>query len=117
MREEQVRILKTMNEATNRMDLNMFAQAVNLTLADNESAKQVLGDKTLKLMAHELVDMIRGNVTIDWTIRENVQAKLRVMVKKLLKRHGYPPDMQEHATQIVLDQAKLLCKDWAEPKN
>ncbi|HSV50183.1 MAG TPA: DUF3387 domain-containing protein, partial [Candidatus Acidoferrales bacterium] len=84
-------------------------------LADNESAKQVLGDKTLKLMAHELVDMIRNNVTIDWTIRDNVQAKLRVMVKKLLKKYGYPPDKQELATQTVLNQAKLLCKDWAEP--
>jgi type I restriction enzyme R subunit len=106
MRDEQ-------NRGT-KLNLSEEEVAFYDALADNESAKQVLGDKTLKLMAHELVDMIRSNVTIDWTIRENVQAKLRVMVKKLLKRHGYPPDMQEHATQIVLDQAKLLCKDWAE---
>ena len=85
-------------------------------LADNESAKQLLGDKVLMQMARELVDMIRNNVTIDWTIRDNVQAHLRVMVKKLLKRYKYPPDKQEKATQTVLDQAKLLCKDWAEPK-
>ena len=109
-----------MREEQNRgTQLNLSEEEVAFydALADNESAKQVLGDKTLKLMAHELVDMIRKNVTIDWTIRESVQAKLRVMVKKLLKRHGYPPDLQEHATQIVLDQAKLLCKDWAETKN
>ena len=86
-------------------------------LADNESAKEMLGDKVLMQMARELVDMIRNNVTIDWTIRDNVQAHLRVMVKKLLKRYKYPPDKQEKATQTVLDQAKLLCKDWAEPNS
>ena len=86
-------------------------------LADNESAKQVLGDKVLIQMARELVDMIRKNVTIDWTIRDNVQAQLRVMVKKILKKYKYPPDKQEKATQTVLDQAKLLCKDWAETQS
>jgi type I restriction enzyme, R subunit len=83
-------------------------------LADNESAKQVLGDQTLKTMARELVDMIRRNVTIDWTLRENVQAKLRILVKRTLKKYHYPPDQQQKATDTVLDQAKLLCKDWAE---
>ena len=65
-------------------------------------------------MARELVDMVRKNVTIDWTLRDNVQAKLRIMVKHILKKYGYPPDKQEKATATVLDQAKLLCKDWAE---
>jgi len=83
-------------------------------LADNESAKQVLGDETLKTMAKELVDTVRKNVTVDWTMRDAVQAKLRLLVKKLLKRYGYPPDKQEKATLTVLDQAKLLCKDWAK---
>ena len=83
-------------------------------LADNESARQVLGDQTLKTMARELVEMVRKNVTIDWTLRESVQAKLRVMVRRILKKYGYPPDKQEKATLTVLDQAKLLCKDWAE---
>jgi len=86
-------------------------------LADNESAKQMLGDKVLMQMARELVEMIRNNVTIHSTIRDNVQAHLRVMVKKLLKKYKYPPDRQEKATQTVLDQAKLLCKDWAETQN
>jgi type I restriction enzyme R subunit len=52
-------------------------------------------------------------VTIDWTLRENVRAKMRVMVKRILRRHGYPPDKQEKATQTVLEQAEVLCRDWA----
>jgi len=83
-------------------------------LADNESARQVLGDETLKTIARELVDTVKKNVSIDWTMRENVQAKLRVLVKKTLKKYGYPPDKQQKATDTVLEQAKLLCKDWAE---
>jgi type I restriction enzyme R subunit len=83
-------------------------------LADNESAKEVLGDETLRTMARELVDTVKKNVSIDWTMRENVQAKLRVLVKKTLKKYGYPPDKQQKATDTVLEQAKLLCKDWAE---
>ena len=86
-------------------------------LADNESAKEVLGDETLKKMAKELVETVRKNVRIDWTIRESVQARLRVLVKRLLKKYGYPPDKRKKATETVLEQAKLLCKDWAEPQN
>jgi type I restriction enzyme, R subunit len=77
---------------------------------------KVLGDKTLYLMAKELVDTVRKNVTVDWTLRDNVQAKLRGLVKRLLKKYKYPPDMQQKATDIVLDQAKLLCRDWAETR-
>jgi len=83
-------------------------------LADNESAKQVLGDDTLQKMAKELVETVRKNVRIDWTIRESVQARLRVLVKRLLKKYKYPPDKQQKATDTVLEQAKLLCADWAE---
>jgi type I restriction enzyme R subunit len=68
----------------------------------------------LHKMARELVETVRKNVRTDWTLRENVQARLRVLVKRLLKKYGYPPDMQQVATDTVLDQAKLLCKDWAE---
>jgi len=83
-------------------------------LADNESAKQVLGDDTLKTIARELVVMVRKNVTIDWTEREGVQAKLRLMVKKILRKYGYPPDKQEKATLTVLEQAKLLGYEWVK---
>ena len=81
-------------------------------LADNESAREVLGDDTLKNIAKELVDMVRRNVTIDWAQRESVQARLRLMVKKVLRKYGYPPDKQEKATLTVLEQAKLLGYEW-----
>ncbi|HEY4581103.1 MAG TPA: type I restriction enzyme endonuclease domain-containing protein, partial [Candidatus Acidoferrales bacterium] len=79
----------------------------------NDSAVKVLGDETLKTIARELVDTVHKNTTIDWTVREAVRAKLRTMVKRILRKHGYPPDKQEKATQTVLEQAELLCKDWA----
>jgi type I restriction enzyme R subunit len=106
MREEQLRGIK----------LNLTEEEIAFydALADNESAKQVLGDETLHKMARDLVETVRKNVRTDWTLRENVQARLRVLVKRLLKKYGYPPDKQEKATITVLDQAKLLCKDWAE---
>ena len=74
---------------------------------------KVLGEPTLKIIAHELVEMIRANVSIDWTEREAVKAKLRAYVRRILRRHGYPPDKQEKATQTVLEQAELISKDWA----
>jgi type I restriction enzyme, R subunit len=59
------------------------------------------------------VRAVRNNVTIDWTLRDNVRAKMRVMVKRILRRYGYAPDKQEKATQTVLEQAEVLCRDWA----
>jgi type I restriction enzyme R subunit len=79
----------------------------------NDSAVKVLGDETLKTIARELVDAVRKNTAIDWTVKESVRAKLRTMVKRILRKYGYPPDKQEKATQTVLEQAELLCKDWA----
>jgi hypothetical protein len=79
----------------------------------NDSAVAVLGDDTLKTIAHELVESIRRNASIDWTLRESIRAKMRVAVKRTLRRYGYPPDKQEQATQTVLQQAELLCADWA----
>jgi type I restriction enzyme R subunit len=73
----------------------------------------VLGDKNLRLIAQELVRTVRQNVTIDWTVKETVRARLRVMVRRILRKHGYPPDKQEKATETVLKQAELLCADWA----
>ena len=83
-------------------------------LGVNDSAVKVLGDKTLRKIAVELTETVRKNVTIDWTIRESVQAKLRVMVKRILKKYGYPPDKQKKATETVLEQAKVIAKDWVE---
>ncbi|MGQ0791274.1 MAG: type I restriction endonuclease subunit R [Nitrosopumilaceae archaeon] len=80
----------------------------------NDSAVKVLGDKTLRKIALELTQMIKNSVTIDWTQRESVQAEIRLKVKKILRKYGYPPDKQEKATKTVLEQAELIAKDWAE---
>lgn len=82
-------------------------------LETNDSAVKVLGYESLRTIAHELVGTIRKNVTIDWTLRENVRAHMRVLVKRILPRHGYPPDKQEKATQTVLEQAAVLSSEWA----
>ena len=115
--QQLIELAKKMREEQDRgKKLNLTEDEVAFydALADNESASDILGDETLKTIARELVDMVRKNVSIDWTLRESVQAKLRVLVKKILKKHGYPPDKQQKATETVLEQAKLLCKDWAE---
>ena len=80
--------------------------------AGKSAAVKVLGDETLRGIARELVETVRNNVTIDWTLRENVRAQLRVLVKRILRKHGYPPDKQEKATQTVLEQAALLSAEW-----
>jgi type I restriction enzyme R subunit len=72
----------------------------------------VLGDDTLRTIARELVATVRKNITIDWTIRENVRAQLRVLVKRILRKYGYPPDKQERATETVLEQAAVLSEAW-----
>ena len=74
---------------------------------------KVLGDETLQKIAREVAEAVRKNVTIDWTVRENVRAQLRVIVKRILRKYGYPPDKQEKATQTVLEQAEVLSEVWA----
>lgn len=107
---------KTREERSRGQQLNLTDDEAAFydALADNESAKQVLGDETLKTIAKELVKTVQKNVSIDWTIRESVQARLRVLVKRTLKKYHYPPDQQQKATDTVLDQAKLVGKNWAE---
>ena len=82
-------------------------------LEGNNSAVKVLREPTLQKIARELVKTVRKNVTIDWTMRENVRAQLRVIVKRILRKYGYPPDKQEKATQTVLEQAEVLSAEWA----
>ncbi len=82
-------------------------------LETNDSAVAVLGEPELRAIARELAESVRANVTIDWTVRENVRAHLRVLVKRILRKHGYPPDEQETATQTVLEQAEVLSEIWA----
>jgi type I restriction enzyme R subunit len=82
-------------------------------LAENESAVQVMGDEQLRVIAHELLTSLKSNVTVDWEHRENARAKMRVLVKRILRKHGYPPDLQDAAVQTVLQQAEVLSARWA----
>jgi type I restriction enzyme R subunit len=109
--EELIELAKHMREADKRgeeLGLTEAELAFYDALSVNDSAVQVLGDERLRGIAQELVVAVRKNVTIDWTIRENVRAQLRVIVKRILRKHGYPPDKQESATQTVLEQAAVL---------
>ncbi len=81
-------------------------------LGTNDSAVQVLSDETLRAIACELAEAVRNNVTIDWILRESVRAKLCLLVKRILRKYGYPPDKQEKATRIVLEQAEVLSAEW-----
>jgi type I restriction enzyme, R subunit len=81
-------------------------------LAANESAVAVMGDEQLSIIAREVLNVVRNNVKIDWTVKESVRANLRRLVRRVLRQYGYPPDMQEQATQTVLEQAELLARDW-----
>ena len=114
--QELIDLAKDMREANERGEKLGFTDeelAFYDALEVNDSAVKVLGDETLRIIARELVDTVRKNTSIDWTVKESVRAKLRTMVKRILRKHGYPPDKQEKATQTVLEQAELLCKDWA----
>jgi len=114
--EELIDLAKEMREANARgesLGLSEDELAFYDALETNDSAVKVLGDDTLRGIARELVETVRNNVTIDWTLRENVRAQLRVLVKRILRKHGYPPDKQEQATQTVLEQAALLSGEWA----
>jgi type I restriction enzyme R subunit len=110
--EELIELAKHMREADKRGEaLNMTEDEVAFydALEVNDSAVKVLGEPTLQQIARELVESVRANTSIDWTIKESVRAKLRVIVKRILRKYGYPPDKQEMATQTVLEQAELLC--------
>jgi type I restriction enzyme R subunit len=114
--EQLIELAKEMRDAHKRGDaLNMTDDEVAFydALEVSDSAVKVLGDDTLKQIARELVEAVRRNVAIDWTLKESVKAKMRVLVKRILNKYGYPPDKQPKATQTVLEQAELLCKDWA----
>ena len=114
--EELIQLAREMREASARgekLGLNEDELAFYDALETNDSAVQVLGDETLRDIARELVETVRNNVTIDWTLRENVRAQLRVLVRRILRKYGYPPDKQEKATQTVLEQAEALSEGWA----
>lgn len=112
--DEMIRLAKEIKEADRRgedLKLDFREYAFYSALEVNDSSVAILGDDVLKHIARELVDSIKRNTTIDWTVRENVQAKMRIAVKKILRKYGYPPDMELKATDTVIEQAKLLAND------
>lgn len=115
--EELIALAKDLRAADRRgeqLGLSEEELAFYDALETNDSAVAVLGDEILRDIAQELVTTIRANVTIDWTLRESVRAHLRVLVKRILRKHGYPPDKQEAATRTVLEQAELLSEQWVD---
>ena len=114
--EELIQLAQELREAGARgekLGLSEDEIAFYDALETNDSAVQALGDEALRDIARELVKTVRNNVTIDWTLRENVRANLRRLVKRILRKHGYPPDKQERATRTVLEQAEALSAGWA----
>jgi type I restriction enzyme R subunit len=114
--EELVALAKEMREAATRghkLGLSDDELAFYDALEVSEGAVQVMGDENLKVIARELVEMVRRNVTIDWTMKDAVRAHLRRLVKRVLRKHGYPPDKQDKATETVLEQAEQICRNWA----
>ncbi|QOJ30063.1 MAG: type I restriction endonuclease subunit R [Ignavibacteriales bacterium] len=114
--EELIRIAKQIKEDDKegeRLGLNTDEVAFYNALEVNDSAVQVLGDETLKIIAREIADKVRANATIDWTIRESARAKLMVLVRRTLTKYGYPPDKQKQAIETVLKQAELLADSIA----
>jgi type I restriction enzyme R subunit len=114
--EELIQLAKEMREAQQRgeeLGLTDDEIAFYDALETNDSAVAELGDETLKTIARELVEAVRRNVKIDWTVRESVRAEMRVIVKRILRKYGYPPDKQESATKTVIEQAEVLSEQWA----
>lgn len=114
--DEMIRLAKEIKDADRRgedLGLDFREYAFYSALEVNDNSVAVLGDDILRHIARELVDTVRRNTSIDWTVRENVQAKMRIAVKKILRKHGYPPDMELKATETVIEQAKLLANDFS----
>lgn len=113
--EELIQMAKKFKEAADRgadLGLNSDELAFYDALANNEESVRELGDETLKKIAHELAESLRNNVSVDWAVRDNVRAKLRLMVKRILRKYKYPPVRQDEAVQLVLEQAESLCTEW-----
>ena len=115
--EELITLAKDLNSAAKRgeaLGLTDDEVAFYDALAANQSAVIAMGDDKLKVIAAELITQVRKSVTIDWTLREGARAKIRVMVKRILNKYGYPPDLQDEAVKTVLAQAELMAADWAD---
>ena len=114
--EELIALAKAMREAAQRgekLGLTQDELAFYDALETNDSAVAILGDEILCKIARDLADTVRKNATIDWTMKESVRAKMRFMVRRVLRANDYPPDKQKKAVQTVIQQAELLGEDWA----
>lgn len=105
--------IKQADKIGEKLGLTQYEMAFYDAVASNKSAKELLGDEVLRQLAIYLVETVKANATIDWTIKESVKAKLKVMVKRALRKFGYPPDQQKLATETVLKQAEMLADNWA----
>jgi type I restriction enzyme R subunit len=113
--EELIAMAKKFKQAAERgteLGLNSDEMAFYDALANNEESVRALGDETLKKIAHELATSLRSNVSVDWAVRDSVRAKLRLLVKRILRKYKYPPVRQDEAVQMVLQQAESLCQQW-----
>jgi type I restriction enzyme, R subunit len=110
---ELAREMNDANQRGERLGLSDDEVAFYDALSANYSAVEVLGDQQLRVIAGEVAATVRNNATIDWTVRETARANLRRLVRRVLRRHGYPPDKQEAATDLVIEQAELLGSEWA----
>ena len=114
--QELIRLAKDIRAARQRGEeegLSPAEIAFYDALAENESAIEVMGDDKLKVIAHELLSNLKKNISIDWAQREPARARMRVLVKRILRKYGYPPDLQDAAVQTVLQQAEVLSEQWA----
>lgn len=111
---ELIELAKKINEAEKRGErtgLTPDELAFYDALAENESAREVMGDEILVQIAKDLTTSIKNNISVDWSIRESVQAKMKMTIKRLLKKYGYPPDKTAKAVDIVMEQTKLMCEN------
>ncbi len=114
--EELIAMARDFNAATQRgEELNLSDEEIAFydALADNEMALRQMSDETLRQIALELTASLRKSVSVDWAVRENVRAKIRLMIKRILRKYKYPPDQEENAIQLVLQQAEALSSQWA----
>jgi type I restriction enzyme R subunit len=103
--------IKEMDKEPKELGLTEYEYAFYTAISNNESAKELMGKDKLRELAIVLYDSVRKNTSIDWTIKENVRAKLKVVVKRLLRKYGYPPDMRKLATDTVLEQAEKIAEE------
>jgi type I restriction enzyme R subunit len=114
--EELIQLARDIKAARSRgeeLGLSDEEVAFYTALAENESARTAMGEPALRLIAHELVKSVKGSISTDWTHRESARARMRVLVKRILRKYGYPPDLEDAAVQNVLRQAEALAPDWA----